>query len=151
MKKLFGILLLMIFISCKKETYCECEMDYEKITKKEISRLTNIIEKRGNIEVYQYTKFHLEKQSQFKELLPIAKFMSDEYNYQQASYDVYLSYRNISDYELSDLTKKEKEIAISYLINAFINGNKNAKKDLEKYAEKKLFVVKKDSIFKKLN
>lgn len=150
MNKLLVLFLLMIFTSCKKETYCECDEDYKKITKKEISRLTNIIEKRGNIEVYQYTKFNLEKQHQFKELLPIAKLMSDKYNYEQASYDVYLSYKNLSDFELSNLTKKEKEIAINYLINAFNKGHKNAKKDLEKYSENKIFVFKKDSIFRKI-
>ena len=149
MKKLCGIFLLLIFMSCK-ETY-HGGMKYEKVTKEEISRLTNIIEKRGNIPVYEYTKFQLEEQYQFKELLPIAKLMSDKHQHENATYDVYLTYKNINGFELSDLTKIEQKIALKYLLKAYINGNKNAENDLEKYSEKKMFVVKKNNEFKLIN
>ena len=128
-------------MTCKEVTY-HGGMEEENITKEEISRLTNIIEKRGNIPVYEYTKFQLEKQYQFKELLPIAKLMSDKHHHEKASYDVYLTYKNINGFELSDLTKSEQKNALEYLLKAYENGNQNAKSDLEKYWMKEIFIVK---------
>ena len=140
-----------MFMSCEEVTYHSGMDKYEKITKDEIARLTNIIDKRGNITVYYYTKKNLERVGQFKELLPITKLMSDKHHHEKATYDVYLTYKNMNGFELSDLTKIEQKIALKYLLNAYNNGNKNAENDLEKYSEKKMFVVKKNNEFKLIN
>ena len=150
MKKLCGILLFIGIISCtsgKKEIYPNGEKE-EKLTKSEIARRTNIIEKRGSITVYNVTIDDLERLEQYNELLIISKLMSDKHNYPQASYDVFLTYKNLNGFELSELTKSEQQIALKYLLNAYDNGNQDAKNDLEKYSKKDLFVIKENNKFK---
>ncbi|WP_055446227.1 hypothetical protein [Lacinutrix mariniflava] len=146
MKKYYGIIMLIIFMACKESTYPSGKE--EVVTKDEIARLTNIIEKRGDISVYEYTKLNLERLYQFKELLPISKLMSDKHNYEQATYDVFQTYKNLNGFELSELTRSEQQIALKYLLNAYDNGNQDAKNDLEKYSKKDLFVIKENNKFK---
>ncbi|WP_452224341.1 hypothetical protein [Lacinutrix chionoecetis] len=140
--RIIALLIILVIFACKKEV--SGGPNYEL----DIELLSNRIMKSGDENAYRNVSTFYFQTGDNHKLLPLAKIMSDKYNYTQAYFDVFysiyskeLSYYNNAEYYLNHLSDLDKKQALNYLILAFEKGHSQAKYFLEDYY-RDLYVTK---------
>lgn len=168
--KLFIISILLVLVSCNKsKTETEDHLSTDKVTINNPylrdstsmisihSSLTREIITQGSTEAYDNLYNLYMDNSQDAEMLPYALIMANKYNYPFAYYDVFeliliasKMYQNQDDlYNLTTLDPQSRQIALSYLMKAYVRGSNNAKNIITEYIEKGGYSFSDTTLYKK--
>lgn len=132
------------------ERYCEQKLD--SISENPEKLLLDSVVYKGNKDAYDELFVFYMKKKKVYEFLPIALLMSNKYNYDLASLDVFLCLHSFNldksknkyfnYFNLDNLDENTRSLAIGYLKKASNEGNAHAKEILAQYYLKGLYLEK---------